>query len=148
MCKAALVGNSVLTLRWMDEDHHPRTMTGKSYGKMLRNEAGRSREGWIVSVVVTTGRRRTQLHQGKSGVLGGEVSWAGDLKGKNPWPPYSPDLSPLPLGVRKCQGLQAAARYNPSAQGNRRGSCGKPQQQSPSRHHGQLQEKMRSFSRV
>ena len=102
----------------MDEDHHPRTMTGKSYGKMLR-EARRSREGWIVSVVVTTGRRRTQLHQGKSGVLDGKVSWAGDLKGKNLWPPYSPDLSPLPLGVRKCRGLQAAARYNPSAQGNR-----------------------------
>ena len=23
MCQAALVGNSVLTLRWMDEGHHP-----------------------------------------------------------------------------------------------------------------------------
>ena len=59
MYKAALVGNLVLTLCWMDEDHHPRTMTGKSYDKMLRNKAGRSREGWIMSVVVTTGRRCT-----------------------------------------------------------------------------------------
>ena len=45
MCWAALVGDSVLTLRWMDEDHRPRTLTGESYSKMLCKEAGRLREG-------------------------------------------------------------------------------------------------------
>ena len=119
---------------------------GESYSKMLRKEAGRSREGWVALVVVTAGQRRTPLHQ-KSGLLGGNFSWTGDFKAGRE-SPDSQDLPQLLLGVRKCRGLQAAARYNPSAQGNRRGSCGKPQQQSPSRHHGQLQEKMQSFSRV
>ena len=68
----------------MDEDHRPRTMTGESYSKMLRKEAGRLREGWVAMVVVTTGQRRTPLHQ-KSGILGGELSWTGDFKaGENP----------------------------------------------------------------
>ena len=38
MCWAGLDGDSVLALRWMDEDHCPRIMTGESYGEMLRNE--------------------------------------------------------------------------------------------------------------
>ena len=139
MCQAALVGNSVLTLCWMDEDHRPRTMTGESYGKMLCNEAGRSRDGLVASVVVTTGRYHTPLHRGKSGVLGGELSWTGDLKvGGESVIPCSPHLSPLLLGVRKHRDLQAAARDYPAAQGNCRGSCGKPQRRRPSRHHGQL----------
>ena len=72
-----------------------------------------------MSVAMITGRRRTPLHQGKSDVLGGAVSWADDLKvGEESLAPYSPDLSPLLLGVRKRQGLQAAAHNNPSAQGN------------------------------
>ena len=107
------------------------------------------REGWVVSVAMITGWRRTPLHRGKSDVLGGAVSWADDLKvGEESLAPYSPDLSPLLLGVRKRQGLQAAAHNNPSAQGNCQRSCGKPLRQSPLRHHDQLQEKMRSLSRV
>ena len=125
MCWAALVGDSVLTLCRMDEDHYPRTTTGESYSKMLCKEAGRSREGWVALVVVTTGQRRTPLHQ-KSGILGGKLSWTGDFKvgGESS---HSPDLSQLLLGVRKCQGLQAAAHYDPTAQGDCRGSRGKPQ---------------------
>ena len=38
MCWAAMVGDSVLTLRWMDDDHRPRTVTGDSYLEMLRKE--------------------------------------------------------------------------------------------------------------
>ena len=109
----------------MDEDHRPRTMTRESYSKMLRKEARRSREGWVALVVVTTGQRRTPLHQ-KSGILGGELSWTGDFKAGGE-SPYSPDLSQLILGVRKCRGLQAAAHYDPTVQGACRGSCGKPQ---------------------
>ena len=106
------------------------------------------REGWVALVAMITGQRRTPLHRGKSDVLGGAVSWADDLKvGEESLAPYSPDLSPLLLGVRKCQGLQAA-HNNPSAQGNRQRSCGKLLRRSPSRHHDQLQEKMRSLSRV
>ena len=109
----------------MDEDHRPCTMTGESYSKMLRKEAGRSREGWVALVVVTAGQRRTPLHQ-KSGLLGGDFSWTGDFKAGGE-SPYSPDLSELLLGVRKCLGLQAAAHYDPTAQGDCRGSRGKPQ---------------------
>ena len=51
MCWAALVGDSVLTLRWMDKDHQPRPMTGKSYKEMLWNEVwpevkGRAGQRW------------------------------------------------------------------------------------------------------
>ena len=56
MCWAVQVGDTVLTLHWMDEEHRPRTMTEESYGEMLRTEV------WAVSVVVATGRRRTPLH--------------------------------------------------------------------------------------
>ena len=123
----------------MDEDHRPRAMTGESYGKMLCNEAGRLREGWVASVAMITGRRRTPLHRGKSDVLGGAVSWADDHKvGEESLAPYSPYLSPLLLGVRKRQGLQAAAHNNPSAQGDLQRSCGKLLRRSPSRHHDQL----------
>ena len=92
------------------------------------------REGWVASVAMITG----------SDVLGGAVSWADDLKvGEESLAPYSPDLSPLLLGVRKRQGLQAAAHNNPSAQGDCQRSCGKLLWQSPLR-----QEKMQSLSRV
>ena len=104
------------------------------------------REGWVASVAIT-GWRRTPLHRGKSDVLGGAVSWADDLKvGEESLAPYSPDLSPLLLGVRKRQGLQAAAHNNPSAQGDRQRSCGKLLRRSPLSHHDQLQEKMQSLS--
>ena len=36
MCWAALVGDSVLTLRWMDDVDHPKRVTGESYLEMLR----------------------------------------------------------------------------------------------------------------
>ena len=126
----------------MDEDHRPRIMTGESYSKMLRNEAIRSREDWVTSVVVTIGRRHPPLHRGKSDILGGADSWAGDLKaGEESVASLQPQFIPQLLGVRKRRGLQAAAHNNPSAQGNRQGSCGQPQLRRPSRHHDQLHAK-------
>ncbi len=50
MCWAALVGNSVLTLRWMDEDYRPCTSAEESYGEMLQNEVWPEVQGRAGSV--------------------------------------------------------------------------------------------------
>ena len=98
MCWAALVGDSVLTLRWMDEEHRPRTMTGESYGEMLRNEVWPEVRG-------RAGQRRwwwqqdgAALHCTEENLAFLVAKFRGRVisrRGENPWPPYSPDLSPL-----------------------------------------------------
>ena len=68
MCWAGLDGDSVLALRWMDEDHCPRIMTGESYGEMLRNEVwpdvpGRpgSAQGYLCGSHIRPQRRRAVM---------------------------------------------------------------------------------------
>ena len=41
MVWSALIDDSVLTIRWMDEPHRPRTVTAESYLEMLEEKSGR-----------------------------------------------------------------------------------------------------------
>ena len=94
----ALVNNSVLQIRWMDEPHRPCTVTEESYLHMLQ------REVWP-EVAQRAGRARWWFQQDGASVhctddvlaflnakfCGRVISRCGEHE----WTPYSPDLNPL-----------------------------------------------------
>ena len=98
MAWSALVDDSVLRIRWMDEPHRPRTITAESYLSMLTDEVwpevryrvGRNGWWWMqdgASVHCTDEVLNFLNAKFQNRVI--------SRRGENPWPPYSPDLNPL-----------------------------------------------------
>ena len=98
MVWAALVNNTILTLRWMDDLDHPKRVTGESYLEMVRDSvwpevrarAGRGQWWWQ--------QDGAPAHATNACIEFLEQKFRGRVitrRGEFPWPPYSPDLNPL-----------------------------------------------------
>ena len=98
MAWSALINDTVLQIRWMDEDHRPTTVTADSYLAMLREEV------WP-EVRAVAGRRGWWWQQDGASVHCTEPvldflneKFRGRVisrRAEHAWPPYSPDLNPL-----------------------------------------------------
>ena len=97
MAWVGIVAGKVLTVRWMDEPHRPKTVTGDSYHAMVTEEiwpevkgrATRNRWWWMQDgAPVHCTRKTLDFVEDKFG--GRVISRKSDIS----WPPYSPDLNP------------------------------------------------------
>ena len=98
MCWAALVDDSILTLRWMDDVDHAKRVTSDSYHAMIRDFVwpevrGRAaaRRGWWMQDGAPAHVSNTCIEFLEDKFRGRVITrW-----GENPWPAYSPDLNVL-----------------------------------------------------
>ena len=98
MCWAGMVGDSILKLRWWDEDQRPRTMTGASYLAMVRDEVWPEVRGRASQRGFWWQQDGASVHCTDDNLAFLEQRFRGRVisrRGEHPWPPYSPDLSPL-----------------------------------------------------
>ena len=124
MAWSALIDDSVLTIRWMDEPHRPPTVTAESYLEMLEEEVwpevmGRARRnGWWFQQDGASVHCTDAVLAFLNAKFGGRVV---SRRGEHPWPPYSPDLNPLNffLGVLYGRGVPPEAGDDRGAEDHR-----------------------------
>ena len=98
MAWSALIDDSVLTIRWMDEPHRPPTVTAVSYLDMIRDEVwpevrnrAQRRLWWWMQDGASVHCTDDVIHFLEEKFRGRVIT----RRGEHPWPPYSPDLNPL-----------------------------------------------------